>query len=197
MSATAIPGYTFGSDEVARSPISLDDLELLKQSVLWSDEDDRYLRLSGEVLESQVEEVLDVWYGFVASHPFLVHYFARRSDGQPDGDYLAAVRKRFGRWILDTARAEYDQAWLDYQYEIGRRHHRTAKNATDGVDATENIALRYVIAFIYPITATLRPFLAAKGHSGEEVEKMQDAWRKSVIIQVALWSQPYVKDGDF
>jgi hypothetical protein len=107
------------------------------------------------------------------------------------------VRKRFGRWILDTASADYGQAWLDYQYEIGRRHHRTAKNATDGVDATENIALRYVIAFIYPITATLRPFLAAKGHSGEEVERMQDAWRKSVIIRVALWSQPYVKEGDF
>jgi hypothetical protein len=197
MSTTAIPGYTFGTDQVPRSPLSLDDLDLLKQSVLWSDEDDRYLRLSAEVLESQVEEVLDVWYGFVASHPFLVHSFARRSDGQPDGDYLAAVRKRFGRWILDTASADYGQAWLDYQYEIGRRHHRTAKNTTDGVDATENIALRYVIAFIYPITATLRPFLAAKGHSDDEVEKMQDAWRKSVIVQVALWSQPYVKGGDF
>jgi hypothetical protein len=197
MSTTAIPGYTYGSDQVGRSPVSLDELALLKQSVLWSEEDERYLRLSGEVLESQVEDVLDVWYGFVASHPFLVHYFARRSDGEPDGDYLAAVRKRFGRWILDTARAEYDQAWLDYQYEIGRRHHRTAKNTTDGVDATENIALRYVIAFIYPITATLRPFLAAKGHGDEEVDKMQDAWRKSVILQVALWSQPYVKEGDF
>lgn len=197
MSTTAIPGYALGSDQVPRSPLSLDDLELLKQSVLWSDEDDRYLRLSRGVLESQVEDVLDVWYGFVASHPFLVQYFARRSDGEPDGDYLAAVRKRFAQWILDTAGADYGQAWLDYQYEIGRRHHRTAKNRTDGVDATENIALRYVIAFIYPITATLRPFLAAQGHSDEDVDRMQDAWRKSVIIQVALWSQPYVTDGDF
>ena len=52
--------------------------------------------------------------------------------------YFAAKRpvvKRFGQWILDTARAEYDQAWLDYQHEIGLRHHRTKKNRTDSVDA--------------------------------------------------------------
>jgi len=30
-----------------------------------------------------------------------------------------AVGKRFGQWVLDTARAKYDRAWLDYQYEIG------------------------------------------------------------------------------
>ncbi len=197
MSTVSIPGYALGSDTLERSPISLEELELLKQSLLWSEDDDRYLRLSGEVLEDQVEDVLDVWYGFVASHPFLVHYFARRSDGEPDAGYLEAVRKRFGRWILDTARAEYDQSWLDYQEEIGRRHHRERKNRTDGVDATEHIPLRYLIAFVYPITATLKPFLAAKGHGAEEVEKMQDAWRKSVILQVALWSRPYVRDGDF
>lgn len=197
MSTTAIPGYALGSDQVPRSPLSLDDLELLKQSVLWSDEDDRYLRLSRGVLESQVEDVLDVWYGFVASHPFLVQYFARRSDGEPDGDYLAAVRKRFAQWILDTAGADYGQAWLDYQYEIGRRHHRTAKNSTDGAPSVDNISYRYLPAFIYPITATLKPFLAKKGHGAEEVEKMHQAWLKSVILQVTLWSQPYILDGDF
>ena len=31
------------------------------------------------------------------------------------------MKKRFDQWVLDTARAEYDQAWLDYQYEIGLR----------------------------------------------------------------------------
>jgi len=29
-----------------------------------------------------------------------------------------------------------------------------------------------MIAFIYPITATIKPFLASKGHNVEEVEKM-------------------------
>jgi hypothetical protein len=197
MSTTTIPGYALGDPRLPRSPVSLDELAPLKQSLLWSEDDDRYLRLSREVLADQVEAVLDVWYGFVASHPFLVHYFSRRSDGQPDADYLAAVRRRFGQWILDTAAADYDQAWLDYQHEIGRRHHRVAKNTTDGVDAVEHIPLRYLIAFIYPITATLQPFLAAKGHGEDEVAKMHDAWRKAVILQVALWAAPYVTKGDF
>jgi hypothetical protein len=46
-------------------------------------------------------------------------------------DDLAALR-RFGRWILDTAAADYDQAWV-----------------------------------------------------------------KAFLLQVILWSHPYVRDGDF
>lgn len=197
MTQGTIPGYTYGTAAVPRSPISLEEFELLKQSVLFTDEDVHYLRMSREVLQDQVEDILDVWYGFVGSHPHLVHYFTNKDTGQPDSAYLAAVRKRFGQWILDTAAANYDQAWLDYQYEIGRRHHRTAKNKTDGVNSVEHVHYRYLPAFIYPITATLKPFLAKKGHSAEDVERMYQAWLKSVILQVILWSQPYVKDGDF
>jgi hypothetical protein len=195
--APPIPGYTYGTPAVPRSPLTLADLELLQQAILFTDEDVKYLRLSRDVLAGQEEAVLDVWYGFVASHPHLVYYFGRKVDGQPDGEYLAAVRKRFARWIQDTAAANYDQAWLDYQYEIGRRHHRTAKNRTDGAPSVDNISYRYLPAFIYPITATLKPFLAKKGHGPEEVGKMHQAWLKSVILQVTLWSQPYVHDGDF
>lgn len=197
MSQAAIPGYTYGSSGVPHSPLSLEDFERLKQSVLFSDEDSKYLRLSYDVLQGQVEAILDVWYGFVASHPFLVHFFSNKATGQPDGDYLAAVRKRFGQWILDTAKANYDQAWLDYQYEIGLRHHRGGKNHTDGVNSVDNVSYRYLPALLYPITTTLKPFLAKKGHSIEEVDKMHQAWLKSVLLQVILWSQPYIKDGEF
>jgi hypothetical protein len=197
MTQSAINGYTYGTSAVPRSPIMMKDFDLLKQAVLFSDEDVKYLRMSHDVLRDQVEAVLDVWYGFVASHPHLVHYFGDKSSGAPLGDYLTAVRKRFGQWILDTATANYDQAWLDYQFEIGRRHHRTAKNKTDGARSVDNISFRYLPAFIYPITATLKPFLAKKGHSAAEVEAMHQAWVKSVILQVTLWSYPYVKDGDF
>ncbi|RUR84185.1 hypothetical protein PCC6912_17790 [Chlorogloeopsis fritschii PCC 6912] len=47
------------------------------------------------------------------------------------------------------------------------------------------------------ITATIKPFLAKKGHSLDDVEKMYQAWFKSVVLQVTLWCYPYVKDGDF
>ncbi len=193
---TKIPGYTYGTEAVARSPLSMEDLDRLKQTVLFTEEDEKYLHLAGEVLQDQVEAVLDVWYSFVGSHPHLLYYFSR-PEGQPIEDYLAPVRKRFAQWILDTCDRAYDQAWLDYQQEIGLRHTRAKKNLTDHVQAVSHIGLRYLIAFIYPITATIKPFLANKGHSSEEVEKMHQAWFKSVVLQVTLWSYPYVKEGDF
>ena len=57
-----------------------------------------------------------------------------------------------------------------------------------------NIDLRYVIAFIYPITATIREFLDDEDHSIDEVDTMYHAWFKSVVLQVTLWSYPYVHD---
>ena len=196
MSIESIAGYTYAEETVPQSPISLEDLALLKKSVLFYDEDEEYLRLAGEVLADQVEDILDLWYGFVGSHPHLVYYFSG-PDGKPDEDYLAAVRKRFGQWILDTCNRSYDQDWLNYQHEMGLRHHRTKKNQTDNVESVPNINGRYMIAFIDPITATIKPFLAKKGHSSDEVEKMYQAWFKSVVLQVTLWSYPYMKDDDF
>ncbi|HEX2728621.1 MAG TPA: protoglobin domain-containing protein [Rubrobacteraceae bacterium] len=192
-----VAGYDFGAPAVVRSPLGMEDLDLLKQTVLFGEEDERYLRMAGDVLEDQVEDVLDVWYGFVGGHPHLVRYFSN-AEGEPDMDYLGRVRGRFGQWILDTCRRPYDQEWLDYQQEIALRHTREKKNQTDGAHSTpEHIGLRYMIAFIYPITATIKPFLAKKGHSDEEVEGMHQAWFKSVVLQVTLWSYPYAKEGDY
>lgn len=196
MATANIAGYTYETQQVAHSPLNLQDLENLKKAVLFDTEDEKYLRMAGQVLADQIEDVLDVWYGFVGSHPHLVYYFTD-GQGNANSDYLAAVRKRFGQWILDTCNRPYDQTWLDYAHEIGLRHHRTKKNKTDGVNAVPNVHFRYMVAFIYPITATIKPFLAKKGHSAEEVEKMHQAWFKSVVLQVALWSAPYVGSEDF
>lgn len=191
-----IPGYTCGGPEVATSPVTLAELEQMKASVLFGEEDVKYLRMSLDVVKDQVEAILDVWYGFVGSQPHLLATFTGQ-DGQPLGDYLGAVRKRFGRWILDTAGAEYDQAWLDYQHEIGLRHHRTKKGRTDGAASSDIVPFRHLFALVFPVTFTLRPFLAKGGHSPEDVEKMYLAWVKSCLLQVTLWSHPYVRDGDF
>ncbi|GBD36445.1 hypothetical protein HRbin36_01570 [bacterium HR36] len=195
--AGVIPGYTYGQPTVARSPLSLAELAELKQALLFTEEDAKYLRMAGEVLADQVEQILDLWYGFVGSHPFLVKYFLD-SAGQPIAQYLENVRRRFGQWILDTCRRPHDQDWLNYQYEIGLRHHRSKKNQTDKVAAaTANVPLRFLIAFIVPITVTIRDFLRKKGHSEADVDKMYHAWFKAVTLQVALWCQPYVKEGDY
>lgn len=179
-----------------QSPLSLEDFEKLKQTVTLGDRDLEYLRMSRAVLEPQLDRLLDTWYGFVASQPQLLQYFSS-AEGQPDADYLKKTRARFGQWILVTAEANYDQRWLDYQFEIGRRHHRVGKNRTDGAAAVEHIHYRYLPTLIYPITATLKPFLAKGGHSPEEIEAMHQAWTKSVLLQVTLWSYPYVREGDF
>jgi hypothetical protein len=196
MIETDIPGYTYGTDAVSRSPISLDELGLLQTTLLLSEDDLAVLRRSGDLLAPEVEAILDVWYGFVGANPHLLAAFTG-PDGQPNQEYLAAVRRRFGRWILDTARAEFDQAWLDYQHEIGLRHTRMGKNRIDGVQAADHIPLRYVLALLVPITTTLKPFLADGGATPEEVEAMHQAWVKAVLLQVILWSYPYVRDGDF
>jgi Protoglobin len=193
---TDIPGYTYGTDAVPRSPVTLDELELLRATLLLGDDDLAALRRSGDILAPQVEEILDVWYGFVGANPHLLAAFSN-AQGQPDQHYLAAVRRRFGRWVLDTARATFDQAWLDYQQEIGLRHTRARKNRTDGADAADHIPLRYVLALLVPVTTTLKPFLAKGGAAPDEVEAMHAAWVKAVLLQLILWSRPYVREGDF
>ena len=194
--STSIPGYTYGAADLARSPLSLEDLGLLEKTVFFTDDDRSALRQAGAVLSDQVEDVLDVWYGFVGSNTHLLAYFAG-ADGKPVDSYLAAVRERFGQWIRDTCERDYDQSWLDYQEEVALRHHRSKKNRTDDVNAASIIPLRYMIAFIYPITATIRPFLEKKGHTKEEVDRMHDAWFKSVVLHVVLWSRPYTPDSDY
>lgn len=197
-SGRGIPGYIYGSKELVKSPISLKDLDLLKQTVLWTDEDTKYMRMSREVLEDQTDQILDVWYSFIKVSPHLAVFFGHRSDPKINEEYMEAVRLRFKQWILDTADANYDQDWLNYQHEIALRHHRTKKNQVDGADSVPIVNFRYIQALIYPMTATLKPFLAKKrDHNAEDVECMYHAWLKSVILQVSLWSQPFVKEGDF
>ncbi|GHD66062.1 protoglobin domain-containing protein [Jeongeupia chitinilytica] len=193
----ATPGYNYGHATLARAPYSLADLAALQKALLFGDDDVLALRQSAAILADQTDAILDVWYGFVASTPELVVFFGNTRTGEPDPAYLEAVRKRFAHWILDTAEARYDQTWLDYQYEIGLRHSKFKKNRTDGVQSTAQVNFRYIPALTIPITTTLRPFLAQKGASANDVERMHAAWVKSVLLQAILWSQPYVREGEF
>jgi hypothetical protein len=52
-----------------------------------------------------------------------------------------------------------------------------------------------MVASVRPLTATIRPFLSAAGHTGEEVGAMYQAWFKSVTLQAALWTRPYLAEG--
>jgi hypothetical protein len=192
-----IPGYKLGASDLARAPVGVEDLEKIKAVLGWTREDDEALRASGRALQGQVDGLLDAWYGFIASQPPLVEAFMDVQTGRPDEEYMEAVRKRFAQWVMDTASAQYDQQWLDYQAEIGRRHTREGKNTTDNVRSTPYVPFRYLFALEPQLVKAMRPFLERGNVPPEDVDGMVEAWHKSVLLQLTLWSQPYVKDGQF
>lgn len=191
---TTIPGYRYGDPTLPPAPLTAAAFADLQRALLFTDDDLAALRAARAILVPQTDAILDVWYGFVGSTPALLAYFTR-ADG-PSPEYLARVRARFGQWIDDTCRAEYNDAWLAYQQEIGWRHFRR-KNSTDGTAAAGTppiIHWRYLNALVYPIYATVRPFLERDSSDPAAVERMHQAWLKSVLLQVTLWSQPYLQE---
>lgn len=189
-----IPGYTYGSPELARSPVSLAELEELKRALAFGAADESALRELWDVIADRREELFEMWMGRIA-HFFLPTFAG--ADGTPDESYLEAAHPRFMRWIEDTCTRAYDQAWLDYQHELALRHHRTKKNRTDGVESVEIVPFRYLPIALHPLTSTLRPFLVRTGIDKPSADRLADAWAKSLTLQVTLWSEPYVKDGDW
>lgn len=188
--ASQIPGYSYGTSDVAKSPISLADLEQLKQSVGFTAQDERNLRMAGEVLADQTKELVETWRGEIAKSPNLARH-SKDLEGNPISRYGEGSGVRFQQWILDTCFRTYDQDWLNYQQEIALRHTSIKKNVTDDVQSTPFIPLRDIIAFTAVMNETVKPFLASKGHSPEEVERMHGAWCKSLQLQIALWAEPY------
>ena len=184
------------SDTPARSPITLAEVELLKQTLRFGPDDEEQLRASQPIVAARAEELLDRWYAFTATVPHLGAY-SLDAAGNPHLPYRAAARARFAQWIRDTAERPFDQAWLDDQHEIGLRHHRTKKNHTDGVDSAPHIPLRYIFAQAYTFPQTIKEFLEEQRLPAETVQAISTAWQKAVLLQVILWSYPYVKEGDF
>jgi hypothetical protein len=186
-----IPGYTYGTDDVATSSVTMQELQDLKISVGFTEEHQRSLQLAGAVLADQTRQIVEHWRsGIIAKIPNLARH-SRTPEGDANPDYLAKSNLRFQQWILDTCLRPYDQDWINYQQEIALRHTSLKKNKIDGVSSTPFVPLRDIIGFIAVINETIKPYLAAKNHSEEEVDKMHRAWCKSMQLQLALWTKPY------
>ncbi len=193
--ADEIRGYTFGTEAVAASPVSLDELDQLKISAGFTEEDEKFLRLAGEVLAGQTKQIVNHWRsGIIASIPHLARH-SRTPEGEAIPEYLAQSNLRFEQWILDTCLRPYDQDWLDYQQEIALRHTSLKKNQTDGVRSTAFVPFRDIVAFVAVMNETIKPYLAGKGHTEDEVEGMHRAWCRSLQMQIALWSKPYLDEA--
>jgi hypothetical protein len=189
--AEHIPGYLYGSPEIPMSPVTLEELEKLKTAAGFTADDERHLRMAGEVLSTQTKEVVGHWRAkIIAGIPNLARH-SRTPEGAAIPEYSGKSGLRFEQWILDTCLRPYDQDWLNYQHEIALRHTSLKKNQTDNVRSTPYVPLRDITAFVAVINETIRPYLAAKGNSAEEVEGMHQAWCKSIQLQVTLWTGSY------
>jgi hypothetical protein len=189
--ADVISGYSYGAPGVGQSAVSMCDLDDLKRSASFTEDDERYLRLAGEVLSDQTKQIVEHWRGgIIASIPNLARH-SRTPEGDPNPEYLARSNLRFQQWILDTCLRPYDQDWINYQQEIALRHTAAKKNEVDGARSTPFVPLRDVLTFVAVMNMTMKRYLAAKGHPAEVVDKMHDAWCKSMQLQLALWIGPY------
>ena len=193
--AENLHGYTYGTKAVGQSSVLMQELDDLKVTVGFTEDDQRQLRMAGGVLGSQTLEIVAHWRStIIAAIPNLARH-SRSPEGAPLPDYLAKSNLRFEQWILDTCLRPYDQDWLNYQQEIALRHTSMKKNMTDGVRSTPYVPLRDILGFVAVMNETIKPYLAAKGHSAEDVEGMHRAWCKSMQLQVALWAAAYTAAG--
>jgi Protoglobin len=187
-----MPAYTYGSPNVGPSAVSLTQLEELKVSVGLTADDERWLRKAGGVLEGQTQQIVAHWRsGIIASIPNLARH-SRSPNGEPLPAYLAQSNLRFEQWILDTCLRPYDQDWLNYQQEIALRHTSLLKNQADNVESTPYVPFRDITAFVAVLNDTIKPYLANKGDSEDDVDAMHIAWCRSLQLQMALWSRVYM-----
>jgi Protoglobin. len=189
----AIAGYDFGSPRSAKSPVSLEELRHLEQAVGWTEDDARVLKKYAAHFEAQAEKMVGSWRAVIGAQPELARWFFG-PDGKPDDTYKAAVKHRFVQWVVDVATRPHDQAWLDYQEEIGLRHTPEKKNKTDGRQTPTLVPLRYLLGFV-PVVLPVRRCFERVITDGGEIEALESAWGKSVQLHVTLWSRAYSREG--
>lgn len=189
----SIPGYDFGSPQSAKSPVLMNELRQLEQTLGWRSEDEQLLRKHFEFFQSQAESMVDALRAVIGAQPHLAQWFVG-PDGNPDDEYKARVKKRFVQWVMDVAARPHDQPWLNYQEEIGLRHTPQKKNKTDDRHTPANVPLRYLIAFV-PVATDIRRFLDPVIQDAGELVAVERAWTKAVHLHIALWCRPYAKEG--
>jgi hypothetical protein len=186
----SISGYDYGTSESAISPVSEAELAQLEQAAGWTPEDGEILRRHADLFRVQAEPMVDSWRKVIRSQPHLSHPFTK-SDGSPDDEYKASVKRRFVQWVIDVATRPYDREWLNYQFEIGLRHTPAKKNGTDGAHTPSVVPFRYLVAFI-PVVLPIQSFFKNAIQDDEELDKLESAWTKAVLLHVTLWSHAYV-----
>ena len=184
-----------GDDEVAAAaPAGFPDAEeidLLGRVGLFSPDDARSLRKVWRVLQDRTDDYLDMVLGMVAAYPALATALTVLRDESQEGwtDGSATARHLFRRWLFETCFSPHEPPWLKQLYAEAppERAERSLLTRLPG--------FRYLIALSFPLVATARTLLVASGLASQEIERMQSALLKAILLQVALLSKLYVKEG--
>jgi hypothetical protein len=188
-----IPGYDYGRAGSAASSLTEEELRQLEQTVGWTEKDASVLRKHAELFQQQAEAMVDSWRGVIGAQPHLAQWFVD-PQGKPDDDYKARVKRRFIQWVVDVATRQHDRDWINYQEEIGLRHTPAKKNTTDNKHTPPLVPLRYLLGFV-PVVLPVGRFFASEINSEDELNALECAWTKAVLLHVTLWSRPYVMQG--
>jgi hypothetical protein len=190
--ASPIPGYDYGTSKSAVSPVSQEDLAKLEQTAGWTAQDAEVLARYATVFQANAESMVDAWRAVIGSQPHLSHWFVK-PDGAPDDDYKASVKCRFVQWVVDVAQRPHDQYWLNYQHEIGLRHTPAKKNKTDGTQTPPVVPFRYLLGFI-PVVLPIRKFFAGAIQDEADLDRLEAAWTRAVLLHVTQWSRAYIAE---
>jgi Protoglobin len=187
---SSIPGYDYGTARSVISPVSERELLELEQTAGWSPDDANFLAQNADLFRAKAELMVDSWRVIIGSQTHLSRWFAK-PDGAPDDEYKANVKRRFVRWVIDVAVRPHDRDWLNYQFEIGLRHTPAKKNQTDGGHTPGVVPFRYLAGFI-PIVLPIRSFFKDSILDEGELDRLESAWMKAVLLHVTLWSRAYM-----
>ncbi|MCW3462660.1 protoglobin domain-containing protein [Chitinophaga nivalis] len=166
----------------------------LKRMLLFTQEDEQYLVMAGNILADHTDDILHKWYEQILHNNYLAHYFTR--NGEPDLEYLQRLRPRFQEWLHSLCTRTENQQWWQFEERIAAQ--LQLKNVPDNMEPLPLVYLRYLSTFIYPVAEAGRFFLQHhSGYAPHETERMHQAWFKAVSFSVLLWIYPEGKSLPF
>ena len=82
-------GYTYGTDAVPTSPLTLEDLRQIEAAAHVQPGDAELLARAEPILAPHAMEMVDTWRGILAQKTYLAAHSAH-PDGQPNPEYAQA-----------------------------------------------------------------------------------------------------------
>ncbi len=169
-----------------------DDIDLLWHIGLFSVDDARALRKVWRILKGQTDDYLDRLLGMVAAYPALATELAVLHGGHGEEEIendSRILHRWFRQWLFETCLFPQESPWLR------QLHEKPPQDSRAPPTLMPLPRFRYVVTLAFPLAATARPFLAASGNDQNEIERMQHALLKAILLQAALLGKLYVKEG--